>query len=108
MRSVSYLLIQLPDGLETDLSRGAEVFSVGQKQLLCLARALLRKNRILVLDEATSNVDMLTDEMIQRVIREKFEDTTVITVAHRLNTVADYDKIIVMAAGKIIEAGSPW
>jgi ATP-binding cassette, subfamily C (CFTR/MRP), member 4 len=81
---------------------------VGQKQLLCLARALLRKNRILVLDEATSNVDMLTDEMIQRVIREKFKDVTVITVAHRLNTIADYDKILVMDAGRIIEAGSPW
>jgi ABC-type multidrug transport system fused ATPase/permease subunit len=84
------------------------VFSVGQKQLLCLGRALLRKNRILVLDEATSNVDMQTDEMIQRVIREKFQDTTIITVAHRLNTVADYDKIFVMAAGKIVETGSPW
>jgi ATP-binding cassette, subfamily C (CFTR/MRP), member 4 len=98
----------LPEGLETDLSKGAEVFSVGQKQLLCLGRALLRKNRILVLDEATSNVDMQTDEMIQRVIREKFQETTVITVAHRLNTIADYDKILVMAAGKIVEAGSPW
>lgn len=100
--------MQLPEGLETDLSRGAEVFSVGQKQLLCLGRALLRKNRILVLDEATSNVDMQTDEMIQRVIRERFRETTVITVAHRLNTVADYDKILVMAGGKIVEAGSPW
>ncbi len=56
----------------------------------------------MVLDEATSNVDMQTDEMIQRVIREKFQETTVITVAHRLSTIADYDKIFVMAAGKIV------
>ncbi len=74
---------------------------MGQKQLLCLGRALLRKNKILVLDEATSNVDMKTDEFIQNVLKEKFKDTTVITIAHRLNTIADYDKVIVMNRGRI-------
>ena len=85
----------------------AEMFS-GQRQLLCLARALLRKNKFLVLDEATSNVDMQTDSFIQKVIREKFAKATVITIAHRLNTIADYDKVIVMKRGKIVEQGEPW
>lgn len=84
------------------------MFSVGQKQLLCLARALLRDNKFLILDEATSNVDMETDYFIQNCIHTKFQNTTVITIAHRLNTIADYDKVIVMSRGKIIEIGSPY
>ena len=80
---------------------------MGQKQLLCLARALLRRNKFLVLDEATSNVDMQTDSFIQKVLKEQFKDTTVITIAHRLITVADYDKIIVMHRGRIVEEGAP-
>jgi ATP-binding cassette subfamily C (CFTR/MRP) protein 4 len=82
---------------------------VGQKQLLCLARALLRKkNKFLVLDEATSNVDMQTDELIQNVLKTKFKENTIITIAHRLNTIADYDKIIVMHRGRVIEIGEPY
>ena len=83
------------------------MFSVGQKQLLCLARALLRNNKFLILDEATSNVDMETDSFIQKCIHTKFEGTTVITIAHRLNTIADYDQVIVMKKGRIVETGPP-
>ena len=72
-----------------------------------MARALLRRNKILVLDEATSNIDMKTEALIQRVIEDKFCDTTVITIAHRLNTIADYDKVIVMKEGKIVESDTP-
>ena len=94
--------------LNTDVSNTSQVFSVGQKQLLCLSRALLRKNhKFLVLDEATSNVDMRTDELIQNILKTKFKQCTIITIAHRLNTIADYDKIIVMHRGKVMEVGSP-
>ncbi|EAR93277.2 ABC transporter C family protein (macronuclear) [Tetrahymena thermophila SB210] len=95
-------------GLYTDMSIASSVFSVGQKQLICLARALLKKNKILVLDEATANVDMETDNLIQKTIRSKFNDSTVLTIAHRLNTIADYDKIIVMNEGVLAEFDSPF
>ena len=68
----------------------------------------MRKNNILILDEATSNVDMKTDDFIQSVLKSKFKDTTIITIAHRLNTIADYDNIIVMQRGRIVEMGSPY
>lgn len=86
---------------------GGSNFSVGQKQLLCLARALLRRNMILILDEATANVDPITDELIQKTIRNRFRDCTVIAIAHRMNTVSDADLIVVVDQGSICDWGPP-
>ncbi|CAG2178029.1 unnamed protein product, partial [Oppiella nova] len=97
----------LKSGLNHEISIDGENVSVGQKQLVCLARALLRRTRILVLDEATAAVDMETDDLIQKTIREEFDSSTVVTIAHRLNSIVDYDKVLVLDNGFIAEFGSP-
>jgi ABC-type multidrug transport system fused ATPase/permease subunit len=81
--------------------------SLGERQLICIARALIQKPKILLMDEATANIDEKTDQIIQEVILEKLTNTTVITIAHRLNTIMKYDKILVLDQGKLIEEGSP-
>uniref|UniRef100_A0A803TTT9 ATP binding cassette subfamily C member 2 n=1 Tax=Anolis carolinensis TaxID=28377 RepID=A0A803TTT9_ANOCA len=97
----------LPEGLSYPVSEAGENLSVGQRQLLCLARALLRKSKILILDEATAAVDMETDHLIQQTIRSEFVDCTVITIAHRLHTIMDSNRVMVLQAGKIVEFDSP-
>ncbi|XP_072240527.1 ATP-binding cassette sub-family C member 4-like isoform X2 [Leuresthes tenuis] len=99
---------ELPGKLETVLAESGSNFSVGQRQLVCLARAILRKNRILIIDEATANVDPRTDELIQKTIRDKFRDCTVLTIAHRLNTIIDSDRILVLDGGTIQELDRPF
>jgi len=93
--------------LESRVEEGGSNFSVGERQLLCLARALLAKPRVLVLDEATSSIDLETDVFIQKMLRSRFDDTTLLTVAHRLHTIMDYGRILVMENGRAVEFGSP-
>lgn len=95
-------------GLEAHINEGGSNLSVGQRQLVCLARAIVKNNPILVLDEATANVDPRTDELIQLTIRRKFVKCTVLTIAHRLNTVMDSDRILVMDAGNAVEFDAPY
>jgi ATP-binding cassette subfamily C (CFTR/MRP) protein 4 len=97
----------IPKGLEAFTSEEMNHFSLGQRQLLCLARAILQKNNILILDEATANVDPKTDETIQKTIRTAFKDSTVITIAHRLDTVIDNDRILVLESGRLAEFDTP-
>uniref|UniRef100_A0A8B9TSV5 Canalicular multispecific organic anion transporter 1 n=1 Tax=Anas platyrhynchos TaxID=8839 RepID=A0A8B9TSV5_ANAPL len=98
---------ELPERLQHLVSEGGENLSVGQRQLVCLARALLRKAKILILDEATAAVDLETDHLIQTTIRSAFADCTVLTIAHRLHTIMDSNRVMVMNAGKIVEYDSP-
>ncbi|KGL77924.1 Canalicular multispecific organic anion transporter 2, partial [Tinamus guttatus] len=96
-----------PSTLDYECSEGGENLSVGQRQSVCLARALLRKTRVLVLDEATAAVDLETDDFIQMTIRTQFEDCTVLTIAHRLNTIMDYTRVLVLDKGAIAEFDTP-
>ncbi|GAB1310178.1 ATP-binding cassette transporter protein [Madurella fahalii] len=93
--------------LSSPISEGGLNLSQGQRQLLCLARAIVARPRVMVLDEATSAVDMATDTLIQRSIREEFGDATLLVIAHRLSTIADFDRVLVLSDGRVAEFGTP-
>ncbi|UKZ75371.1 hypothetical protein TrVFT333_003054 [Trichoderma virens FT-333] len=93
--------------LSSGIAESGGNLSQGQRQLLCMARAIVSRPKIMVLDEATSAVDMATDTLIQRSIREEFTDSTLIVIAHRLSTIADFDRILVLSDGKVAEFGTP-
>ena len=89
------------------VNEGGNNLSQGQRQLLCIARAIISQPKILLMDEATSNIDSKSDQIIQKIIKHRFKQSTVITIAHRLNTIIQYDRVVVMAEGKIVDEGSP-
>lgn len=94
-------------GLETEIKAGGENLSAGEKQLLCIARAILSKNKIILVDEATSSIDNVTEEAILEAIRQNFQDCTMITIAHRLKTIINSDKILFMDQGRVMEFDTP-
>ncbi|EPQ52410.1 hypothetical protein GLOTRDRAFT_26339, partial [Gloeophyllum trabeum ATCC 11539] len=93
--------------LDSSVSEGGENFSTGEKQLLCMARAILKRTKVLVMDEATASVDYATDELISKTIRHEFADSTILTIAHRLRTVIDYDRVMLLEEGHIMEFDTP-
>uniref|UniRef100_A0A8C7YZ36 ATP-binding cassette, sub-family C (CFTR/MRP), member 9 n=1 Tax=Oryzias sinensis TaxID=183150 RepID=A0A8C7YZ36_9TELE len=97
----------LPGGLDAAVTEGGENFSVGQRQLFCLARAFVRKSSILIMDEATASIDMATENILQKVVMTAFADRTVVTIAHRVHTILTADVVIVMKRGNIVEYDKP-
>lgn len=100
-------VMSLPDKLSEEVAEGGDNFSAGQRQLICIARAILRKPKIVVLDEATASIDNTTDELIQKAIRKQYSNSSVLTIAHRIHTIMDSTKIMVLDNGFLAEFDTP-
>ncbi|XP_069777327.1 ATP-binding cassette sub-family C member 8-like isoform X2 [Narcine bancroftii] len=101
------MVSELPEGLSALVAEGTEIFSHGQRQLFCIARAIVRKSKIIIMDEATASVDMETDAALQTVISAAFTNSTVLIIAHRMQTIMDCERVLVMEQGRIVEDGDP-
>ena len=101
------VIVQMPDQLDTVVEEHGTNYSVGQRQLLCVSRALLRKSKVILMDEATASIDLETDLKIQKTVREEFTDSTVITIAHRIHTIIDSDRVLVLDMGELKEFDKP-
>ena len=94
-------------GLKFKVQEEGKNLSVGERQLICIIRAILRSNKIVILDEATANIDVVTEQAIQRLIKEEFEGATVLTIAHRLNTIISSDRVLMLSKGSVLEYDTP-
>ena len=94
-------------GIYFKITEAGSNLSAGERQLICICRAILRKNRVVILDEATANIDIVTEKMIQELIEQEFASSTVITIAHRINTIIRSDKVLVLSHGEVLEYDTP-
>ena len=100
-------IFEQKEGLDTEISEGGDNLSSGEKQLVNITRSLINPKKIVLIDEATASIDIKTDELIQSVMRKQFANRTVLTIAHRINTVIDSDRILVLERGEVAELDSP-
>ena len=107
LKSLDMDYILEEDGLNLMVKERGDNFSSGEKQLICMARAIIRKNKIIIMDEATSCLDYNSEQLIQKAILSTLKDSTIITVVHRIKTILEYDRILVFEQGKLTEQGSP-
>lgn len=94
-------------GLNLEIEEGGANLSSGEKQIICICRAILRKSKVVILDEATANIDIVTEQKIQELITKEFADATMLVIAHRLNTIINSDRVLVMSFGRVQEFETP-